>query len=239
MHDVWFIASSCVDSFLLVQAVLLSQQMVCLSRLCLFHLVRRESDLWDSITICHNWYWIWKRTSQTQNSGKLRLDSVFATKIINQNFMLFCAVRRYWVVWSVILSFSPRVLWNYLHTFYQLPCLILSRLWRKHEEQDLKCIHGSQYLLEHIIFSLISLFLRNESRIVRSAFCLYICVPVYPLMKFWMPQPVFMKLGMHIMEPELISTAYFIINPSPQSVCLYMYPIIVARKRLGKSLPRQ
>jgi hypothetical protein len=37
-----------------------------------------------------------------------------------------------------------------------------------------------------------------------------------------MPEPIFMKPGMHIMAPEPISTAYFI-NPSHQSVCLYVY----------------
>jgi hypothetical protein len=42
-----------------------------------------------------------------------------------------------------------------------------------------------------------------------------------------------MKLGMHIMAPEPISTAYFI-NPTHQSMCRYVYPLIVARKRLGK-----
>jgi hypothetical protein len=48
-----------------------------------------------------------------------------------------------------------------------------------------------------------------------------------------MPEPIFMKLGMYIMAPESISTAYFI-NPSHQSVCLYVYLLIVARQRLGK-----
>jgi hypothetical protein len=38
--------------------------------------------------------------------------------------------------------------------------------------------------------------------------------------------------------PEPISTAYFI-NPSHQSACLYAYPPIVARQRLGKSVPRK
>jgi hypothetical protein len=42
-----------------------------------------------------------------------------------------------------------------------------------------------------------------------------------------MAEPIFMKLGMYIMAPEPISTAYFI-NPSRQSVCLYVYPRIVA-----------
>jgi hypothetical protein len=50
-----------------------------------------------------------------------------------------------------------------------------------------------------------------------------------------MAEPVSMKLGMHLMTPERISTAYFI-NPSHQSVCLYVYPRIVARKRLGKNV---
>jgi hypothetical protein len=37
------------------------------------------------------------------------------------------------------------------------------------------------------------------------------------------------------MAPEPISTAYFI-NPSDQSVCLYVYPPIVAMQRLGKNI---
>jgi hypothetical protein len=36
------------------------------------------------------------------------------------------------------------------------------------------------------------------------------------------------------MAPEPIATAYFI-NPSLQSVCLYVYPLLVARQRLGKN----
>jgi hypothetical protein len=40
---------------------------------------------------------------------------------------------------------------------------------------------------------------------------------------------------MYIMEPEPISTVYFI-NPFHQSVCLYMYPLIVAREQLGKNV---
>jgi hypothetical protein len=50
-----------------------------------------------------------------------------------------------------------------------------------------------------------------------------------------MPEPVLMKLGIvHIgnMASEPISTTYFI-NPSHQSVCLWVYPLIVARERLG------
>jgi transformation/transcription domain-associated protein len=43
-------------------------------------------------------------------------------------------------------------------------------------------------------------------------------------------KPIFMKLGMYIMAPETISTAYFI-NPSHQSVC----SPIIARQKLGKN----
>jgi ABC-type uncharacterized transport system permease subunit len=45
-----------------------------------------------------------------------------------------------------------------------------------------------------------------------------------------------MKLGMRIMVLEPISTACFI-NPSHRSVCLHVYPLIVARQRLGKHIP--
>jgi hypothetical protein len=41
-----------------------------------------------------------------------------------------------------------------------------------------------------------------------------------------------MKLGMNIMAPGPISTAYFI-NASHKSVCLYVY---IARQRLGKNI---
>jgi hypothetical protein len=40
---------------------------------------------------------------------------------------------------------------------------------------------------------------------------------------------------MYIVAPESISTAYFI-NPFFQSVCLYVYPPIVARQRLRKNV---
>jgi hypothetical protein len=44
-----------------------------------------------------------------------------------------------------------------------------------------------------------------------------------------------MKLDMYIMAAEPISTAYFI-NTSHQSVCLYVYPLIVARQLVGKNV---
>jgi hypothetical protein len=50
-----------------------------------------------------------------------------------------------------------------------------------------------------------------------------------------MAEPIFIKLGTCIMAPEPISTAYFM-NPSHQSVCLYLYPPLVARQQLGKKV---
>jgi hypothetical protein len=41
---------------------------------------------------------------------------------------------------------------------------------------------------------------------------------------------------MYIVATEPVSTAYFI-NLCHQSVCLYVYPPIVARQRLGKVYP--
>jgi hypothetical protein len=55
-----------------------------------------------------------------------------------------------------------------------------------------------------------------------------VCVSPLPPISCWKIEPVFMKLGMYIMAPEPMSTAYFI-NPSHQSV----YLPIVATQRLG------
>jgi hypothetical protein len=49
-----------------------------------------------------------------------------------------------------------------------------------------------------------------------------------------MLEPIFINLGMYIMAPKPISTAYFI-NPSHQSMCLYVYPSMIVRQRLGKN----
>jgi hypothetical protein len=82
------------------------------------------------------------------------------------------------------------------------------------------------------IFSLIP-YLKNEIRLIQSPCCLYVCES--PPINFWMPEPIFMKPGMYIMAPEPISMAYFI-NPSHQSLCLYVYPPNVAKQRLGKNV---
>jgi hypothetical protein len=49
-----------------------------------------------------------------------------------------------------------------------------------------------------------------------------------------MTEPIFMKLGMYITAPEPISKAYFI-NSFHQSVCIYVYPLIIVRQWFGKN----
>jgi hypothetical protein len=68
---------------------------------------------------------------------------------------------------------------------------------------------------------------------VEVGLCDLHAVCVSPFMNFWMAEPVITKLGMYIMAPLPIPTACFI-NPSHQSLCLYVYPVIVSRQRLGK-----
>jgi hypothetical protein len=50
-----------------------------------------------------------------------------------------------------------------------------------------------------------------------------------------MPEPIFMKLGMYIMAPELILTEY-LINLFSQSACLYIYFFVVAGQRLSENV---
>jgi hypothetical protein len=90
------------------------------------------------------------------------------------------------------------------------------------------CLEVNLYLL---IFRLFPLFKRNKSRLMGSPCCL--CVS--PSINYCMPVPIFMKLGIYIMTSEPISTAYSV-NPSQQSVQLYVCSPIVARQRLGKNV---
>jgi hypothetical protein len=52
---------------------------------------------------------------------------------------------------------------------------------------------------------------------------------------FCMPITIFMEFGMYIMAYEPISKTYFI-NPSHQSVCLYVYTPNIVRQRLGENV---
>jgi hypothetical protein len=65
----------------------------------------------------------------------------------------------------------------------------------------------------------------------KAGLCYFLTVCVSLLyttpINLWMVEPVFMKLGMYIMAHESISATYFI-NPSHQSVCLYVYPPTVS-----------
>jgi hypothetical protein len=60
-------------------------------------------------------------------------------------------------------------------------------------------------------------------------------VSAYPHHQHLSASAIFMKLGMYIMAPEPISTAYFI-DPSHRSVCLYVYPTIFSRQQLDKNV---
>jgi hypothetical protein len=90
-------------------------------------------------------------------------------------------------------------------------------MWLTHD-RDLKDLY---------IISLPSLFLKNKVGLLdHVAVC--VCVCVSPLINFRTPEPICMKLGTYITAPEPISTAK-LKHPSHQSVCLYVYPRIVAR----------
>jgi hypothetical protein len=69
---------------------------------------------------------------------------------------------------------------------------------------------------------------------MRSPCCLYNCEFLH--INFSMPEPFFMKLGMHILVPEPIRTAYFI-NPSHESVFQYVYPLLQLGSSSVKVLP--
>jgi hypothetical protein len=73
------------------------------------------------------------------------------------------------------------------------------------------------------IFSLVPLFWKNTSLLMKSLFCLCVCVSVYPPINLWIPKPAFMKFDIYIMVLETISTSYFL-NPPHQSVCLHVNP---------------
>jgi hypothetical protein len=70
---------------------------------------------------------------------------------------------------------------------------------------------------------------------MRSPCSLCVCVYLPPPVNFKMAEPIFMILGMYTTAPESISTAYFV-SPSHQSVCLYVYPLIILRQRLSKNV---
>jgi hypothetical protein len=82
----------------------------------------------------------------------------------------------------------------------------------------------------HCIFSLLSIFWRNKSCLMRSPCCP--CIYESPSINFWMPEPVVIRPGMYIIAPEPISTAYFR-NPSHQSLCLSCVPPIGLGKHVS------
>jgi hypothetical protein len=83
--------------------------------------------------------------------------------------------------------------------------------------------------------SLLPLFLKSKSRLMRLPCCLCVYLYVYPPVNFLMPEPISVKLRMHTMAPEPLSTAYFI-NPISLCACICIPPI-VTRQRLSKHFP--
>jgi hypothetical protein len=63
-----------------------------------------------------------------------------------------------------------------------------------------------------------------------------LCACMYIPYQFLNAGTNLMKLGMYIVASEPIWTAYFL-NPSHQSVCLYVYFPVVSRQRLCKHVP--
>jgi hypothetical protein len=97
------------------------------------------------------------------------------------------------------------------------------------------------------VFSLFSRLWKNNSRLMQSPCCLSVNYP--PTNSFWMPESIFMKLGIYITEVGTISMAYFI-NPYHlcMSVCTafqslhgngWAKPIfpVRARQQLGEHVP--
>jgi hypothetical protein len=66
-----------------------------------------------------------------------------------------------------------------------------------------------------------------------------VCGPPPPRKNLRISEPIFMNLVcicVYVMEPELISTVYFI-NPCHQSVCLHAYHHICSRQQLCRHVP--
>jgi hypothetical protein len=72
---------------------------------------------------------------------------------------------------------------------------------------------------------------------MRSPCCLYVRESVYSPYQPLNALISLMKLGIYIMAPKPISTAYCI-NPSHQSVCLYVYPLLLPGNRQVRTLTR-
>jgi hypothetical protein len=52
--------------------------------------------------------------------------------------------------------------------------------------------------------------------------CVTVCIP--PPINFWIPEPIFMKLGVYIMARELNGVLHKSLPSVYVSVCVYPYP---------------
>jgi hypothetical protein len=55
-----------------------------------------------------------------------------------------------------------------------------------------------------------------------------------PPINFWMPEPILMKHGVHVIATELISTVYKSLPPVYVYMCI---PPVAAKQRLSKHVP--
>jgi hypothetical protein len=78
-------------------------------------------------------------------------------------------------------------------------------------------------------------FEKNKSRLMRSLSSLCVCVS--HIINLWMPELIFMKLGMYIMTPEPISKAY-LMNPISLCVCMCI-PLSLLGNGSVETLPLQ
>jgi hypothetical protein len=92
-------------------------------------------------------------------------------------------------------------------------------------------MHGT--LLLNFPFPFLAYFPHFEK--MKVPCCLCVCVSPLPV-NFWMPEPIFMKLGMYMMTREAIRKAYFT-NLSHQSVSVRVSPYRCYETVRQKTLP--
>jgi hypothetical protein len=91
----------------------------------------------------------------------------------------------------------------------------------KYHKDDIRPTIFYHLLAEECIWSLFPIFRKNKSRLMRSPRCLCVCVS--PI-NFWMPEPIFMKLGMNGMASEPVSLRVSIPLSLPSNSSVDTFP---------------
>jgi hypothetical protein len=97
----------------------------------------------------------------------------------------------------------------------------------------LNCLYAP--LCDNLPVTFLPTFLikKNKIRLLRSCCCFCVCMCI-PHVNFWTPEPVFMKLGMHV---ESIWPKYFI-KSSHQSMSVCVSPLSLLGNALVNTFPR-